>query len=86
VKEQRKRRDGLSSSEHYTADSCCTVYTKLAFAFLTVPEQLRRYIEIDISSLFVSSCYSNAIYFGPIGHHQVYKLQRKLITLLHFAF
>jgi hypothetical protein len=86
VKEQRKRRDRLNSSEHYTAASCCTVYTKLTFVLITFFAQLRPCIELNTSRLFASSTYSNTTSFGPTGcYHQVYKLQRKLLPPCHAA-
>jgi hypothetical protein len=68
-------------SYYYTAAFCCTVYSKLALALV----QIRRCIKINTSKAFVSSYYSNTTCFGPTDHHQVYKLQRKLLPFCHAA-
>jgi hypothetical protein len=63
------------NAHYYAATSCCSVYNKLALAFLSDRLQLSRSIKIYTSIAFVSSYYSNATCFGPTGcHHQVYKL------------
>jgi hypothetical protein len=54
---------------------------ELALTVLTVFVNLQRCIEIHISI----SCYSNTICFSPTGHHQVYKLCRKLLPRCHAA-
>jgi hypothetical protein len=40
--------------EHYTAGSCCTVYSKVSLALLNVAMQLLRCIKIHTSNAFVS--------------------------------
>jgi hypothetical protein len=59
--------------------------SKLAFALLTAPVQLRRCIKMYTSEASASSCCLNTACFGPTGHDQVYKLQRKLLPYCHVA-
>jgi hypothetical protein len=57
--------------QYYTAATCCTVHSKLALAFLTIPVQLHRCIKIHTLKAFIFFSYSNTTGFGPTGHHQL---------------
>jgi hypothetical protein len=72
-----------NGAQRYTAASCCTVYSEQVPALLTGSALLHRCITIYTSRAFASDCYSNTAGFCPNGHHQVYKLWRKLLSLSH---